>query len=255
MHDFSISEAMRFGWKAMKSNFWFFAGITLVSILIVFIPTFIINIIVEKGSQTQSITTSFVISFVKFLFQLVSMIISMGFIKIALKIYDNEKTGFADFFSCFPLFFKYLFGGILYSLIVTGGLFLFVIPGVFWMVKFYFFGYAIIDKGMGPIEALKESSVLTKGVKWDLLALIILVALINIIGALPIGLGLFVAIPTTKMAMAFVYRKLLSQSGIPQAAQVPNAPVGVGVVRTNTNQQQPVPGTNQQQPVPGTNQQ
>ena len=140
----------------------------------------------------------------------------MGLIKIALRFCDKEKGEFAELFSCFPLFFKYLFGSILCMLIVLGGMILLIIPGIIWSIKFQFFTYFIIDKGLGPIEALKRSSAITKGAKWDLFIFGLLLGLINLLGALCLLVGLFATIPTTIVAMAFVYRKLLAQTEIVQ---------------------------------------
>ncbi|MEA3324508.1 MAG: hypothetical protein U9Q37_05135 [Euryarchaeota archaeon] len=61
-----------------------------------------------------------------------------------------------------------MIGLILYGFIVVGGLILLTIPGIIWAIKFQFFDYLIVDKGLGPIDALEKSSEITRGVKWDL---------------------------------------------------------------------------------------
>jgi len=142
-----------------------------------------------------------------------------GVNQIALRFCDGEKGEFADLFSCFPLFFKYLFGSILYRLIVLGGIILLIIPGIIWAIKFQFFSYFIVDKGLGPIESLKRSSAITRGAKWDLFLFGLLLGLINLLGAICLFIGLFATVPTAMVAMAFVYRKLLAQIEIAQAPE------------------------------------
>ena len=95
-----------------------------------------------------------------------------------------------------------------------------IIPGIIWGIKFQFFSYFIVDKGLGPIEALKRSSTITKGAKWDLFLFGLLVWLINLLGALCLLVGLFATIPTTGVAMAFVYHKLLTQTEIAQKEEI-----------------------------------
>ena len=143
-----------------------------------------------------------------------SMIIVMGVIKICLRFCDGEKGEFSDLLSCYPLFFKYLVGSILYVLIVAVGLILLIIPGIVWAIKFYFFDYLIVDEGLGPVDALEKSSEITRGVKWDLFIFGILLCIINLMGFLCLVVGLFVTIPVTMVAIAFAYRKLLP--GTPQ---------------------------------------
>lgn len=140
----------------------------------------------------------------------------MGLIKIALRIYDNKKCELADVFSdllsCLPLFFKYLSASIVYILIVLSGIILLIVPGIIWSIKFSFFSYFIVDKGLGPIEALKQSSVITNGVMRDLFLFWLLVSVINCVGLLAFFVGLFVTIPITMIAIGYVYRKLLYQT-------------------------------------------
>lgn len=208
---FSKGEAIRFGWNTMKSNLGFFIGLLIVVALIIFVPSIISELIKE-----EALPLSIIIDIATWVLQLV---IGMGLIKIALRFCDNEKGEFADFFSCFPLFFKYLFGSILYGLIMLGGLILLIIPGVIWGIKFQFFSYFIVDKGFGPIEALKKSSAITRGAKWDLFLFGLLLGLINLLGAFCLLIGLFATIPATMIAVAFVYRKLLTQIEVVQVPE------------------------------------
>lgn len=196
----------------MKSNIVFFIGLLILTGLILVAPSIISELIKE-----EVLALSIIIDIASWVLQLV---IGMGLIRIALRLYGNEKGEFADLFSCFPLFFKYLFSSILYGLIVLGGMILLIIPGIIWAIKFQFFTYFIVDKELGPIEALKRSSAITKGAKWDLFFFGLLLGLINLLGALGLLIGLFVTIPTTMVATAFVYRKLLAQTEISQVPEI-----------------------------------
>jgi len=206
LQKFSKSEAIRFGWTTTKNNLGFFIGLLIVIGLFYFVSDFIIELIKDEALILSSIMS--------IVFWVLDMVIQMGLIRISLRFCDNEKGEFADLFSCFPLFFKYLFGSILYGLIVVGGMILLIIPGIIWGIKFQFFSCFIVDKGVGPIEALKRSSAITKGAKWDLFLFNLLLVLINLLGAICLLIGLFVTIPTTMVAWAFVYRRLLAQTEI-----------------------------------------
>lgn len=87
--------------------------------------------------------------------------------------YHNEKTSFKDcYVSARSKYFDVLSIGILYSLILVGGLILFVIPGIYWGITFSLFGEIIIlekvDNKVGP---LKRSSMLIKGHFWSVFLL------------------------------------------------------------------------------------
>ena len=199
---FSKREALGFGWKITKENFWFFFALLIVIVLVGFFPE-IVRVTLE---ERRFLILAHIIALILLL------ILDMGFVKICLKFYDQEKPRFSDLFSQYPLFFKMLFGLIFYTLIVIFGKILLIIPGIVFAIRFYLFYYFIIDKGLGPIAALKESWRATRGVGWNLFAFLLLIGIINLLGALAFLIGLFLTIPITMVATVFVYRKLLAQS-------------------------------------------
>jgi uncharacterized membrane protein len=204
--EFSKTDALRFGWSTMRSNLGFFIGLLIVVGIAFFVPNMITKLLM-KNSRILSI----IISISSWIF---NVVIYLGLIRISLRFCNNKKAKFTELFSCFPLFFKYLFGSILYGLTILGGVILMVVPGIIWAIQFMFFSYFIVDKGFGATEALKRSSLITKGVKWDLFVFGLLLIAINLLGALCLLVGLFATIPTSIVALAFVYRKLLAQTEI-----------------------------------------
>ncbi|MEA3506627.1 MAG: hypothetical protein U9R36_03945 [Elusimicrobiota bacterium] len=163
-------------------------------------------------SLIAELTTTYVDEFLGFLVHaadfVIRIIIGIGFLKIFLKFIDNQKPRYSDLFAYHRLFFKYLGGNILYFLIVFGETILLVVPGFVFAVKFYFYSYNIVDKGLGPVEALKRSSVLTAGVKWILFFFLIILTGINLLGLLAFGAGLFFTVPLSALATVYVYRRL-----------------------------------------------
>jgi len=200
---FSKAEAVTFGWETMKSNFWFLVGVLIMGSLIPFVP-YILAEAVKKNIRALYIIF-------KIIEIALELIISLGMIKIALKLCDKQKPAIKDLFSCVNLFPEYLISSVIYALIILGGLVLLIVPGIIGGIKFQFIGYFIVEKGAGPIEALKRSAAITRGAKWDLFLFALLLMLINLVGLLALIIGLFATIPVTMMANAFVYRKLLSQ--------------------------------------------
>ncbi len=202
-HKFSKTEAIKFGWNIVKRELRFFFGLAVVLILV----NFILNVLAKDA---KNLSFLFSLAFLILVF-LVGLILQLGLIKISLNFVDNKKSQFIDLFTTHRPVFKFLAASILFSLIVFAGFVLLIIPGIIWAIKFQFYSYLIVDKEMGPIEALKKSSQLTKGVKLNLLVFSLLLTGINILGVLALGIGLILTIPITMIATAYVYRKLLSQ--------------------------------------------
>ena len=134
----------------------------------------------------------------------------MGLLKISLDFADSKTPTFATLFlyTNWRTLLNFLAAGFLYNIIVAIGLILLVVPGIYFAIRFQYFGYLIADKNLGPIQAFKESTQLTVGVKWGLFKFGFLLGLINILGFLALIVGLILTIPTSMVANGYMFRKL-----------------------------------------------
>ena len=199
--NFSIEQAVRFGWDRMKSNLGFF----IVYLILLFI--------VEGFFGFFSSLFSDRLPFLSLIFSIgswiVSIISAMFVVKIGLELYDKEKIKSYEFLSfSIPLFFKFLLGYVLYTALVLIGLVLLIVPGIYLAIKYQFVQYLIVDKDMDVIEAFKESGKLTDGHKWNLLLFVIVLIVVFMIGLMIFLVGLFAAIPIIIVAVAHVYKQL-----------------------------------------------
>jgi len=215
--NFSIDEALRFGWSTMKANFWFFFGILVTAFAVNWIP-YSFAILLQRSSSGL-VGLFYIVSFV------VQVIVNIGLIRIILKFCDNEKPEFNDLFRFKGFFWRYVGASLLMALVVGVGMLLLVVPGIIWAIMFQFSLWLIVDKNLRIMDAFDRSSKLTKTVRWKLLGFGVLMGLINYLGVLVFVVGLFATIPTTMLAYAHVYRKLLGQTESAQAEPVPQEAV------------------------------
>jgi uncharacterized membrane protein len=208
---FNFSDVLSYGWGVMKTNLWFFVGLGFVFLIITYIPTIIEVIAVHLLPRLIFIFVAVKISTAVLAF-VINVMLGIGMIKIALSFCDEQKPPFATLFDAWDCFWRYVGAAVLYCLIVLGGIILLIVPGIIWAVKFSLCYYFVIDKGLGPIQALKASSRATMGVKWQLFGFSILCGLINFLGLLCLVVGVFATYPTVLVAGALVYRQLLAQT-------------------------------------------
>jgi uncharacterized membrane protein len=90
---------------------------------------------------------------------------------------------------------------------------LLIVPGILAMIFFMFASIIVIDKDLGPIEAMKASMAIGRGYRWSLLGLIALTTLIMIVGVLALLVGMLVAIPVVALAFIHAYRVLSGTDG------------------------------------------
>ena len=207
---FSYSDTIGYGWSVMASNIGYFIGLIFLLVFLTYLAP-VSRIIIMKVGVPEPLMTTLSIS-LQIIGQLVSLILGIGMIKIALSFCNEHKPAISTLFDGFDCFWRYLGTAILYILIVLGGFILFIVPGIIWSIKFSLSYYYVIDKGLGPIEALKASARATDTVKWELFGFGMLCTLIIYAGALCLGVGIFAAFPTVMIAKALVYRQLGAQT-------------------------------------------
>jgi len=201
---FSKTEAIRFGFEKAKKHLFFFVVLFLIWI----------GVSAAYGALHFAVITQtgvegyFILNLVNWIF---SSILTLGMISIALKIVDNKKAEYKDlFFLNWKLLFVYIIADLVRTIAIIVGLLLLIIPGIIIAIKLQFIDYLIVDKKMG-FESFNKSWEMTKGVKWNLFVFGILLAFINILGFLALIAGLFITLPLSLVATAFVYKKLVSQ--------------------------------------------
>lgn len=207
MQKFSISEALKYGWNTTKANLMFLVGIEIVALLV---QSFSQGI---RVTYTQSFPfLNLDVSPIGLIFYIFKIIIDIGLIKIALDFVEGKKAEFMDLFRHYNLFVKYFIGSTIYGLLIGLGLILLIIPGIFLIIRLQFYNFLIVDKGLGPIEALKASWQLTKGSSMNLFLYGLAALGVILLGLLALVVGIVVAIPVTMLATAFIYRKLANRT-------------------------------------------
>ncbi len=105
--------------------------------------------------------------------------------------------------------------------------FLTVFAIVYVALRFMFAPYVIVDRNMNAFAALRASSLLTRGVKLRLLALMIVIVFINILGMMAFGIGLIITVPLSLIVMVRTYRTLYARLKESAAAHTsPDASTG-----------------------------
>ncbi len=195
---FSIKESIKTGWEIFKERSWFIIGL----FLIVMAASAATSIIIEQTSGM----VYFVLNVVDFGLQ---TIIGMGLLFILLAVYDKKQIGYKDWLTPAASFWSYLAVIVLSAIAIIGGLILFIIPGIIASMGLMFAPYLVVEKGMGPIMAIKKSWEMSKGYRWQLFLFTLVLILLNIVGAMALVIGLIVTIPVSSFAAIHVYRQIL----------------------------------------------
>lgn len=199
---FSVGEMMRYGFGKWLRRPWFFLRVLLTAFSIVMLPIICAFFFYLFGINDFLFWAFLLISLV------LAFLMKLGFKKISLSFVNQEKPSVSDLFSVWPQFGKYLLATVLYILITLIGFFLLVIPGVMIGLRYSLYPYFILENDLSVLDAMSESAKATDGAKWDLLSFKMVTTLVNIVGLLCLGVGLFVSQPSTCVAKAFMFKRL-----------------------------------------------
>lgn len=193
---------IRFGWETFKKRTWFFVGVTF---LIAVLSGVSSGIASAFGHQGIAQGLGGVINLI------LGTFIAMGMTAFFLKGHDMpESVESKELWHPQP-FWIFLATRLLVGAVVVIGIILLIVPGVIFGLMFMFAPYLVIDKGLGPIEAMKESKRITTGNKWQLFGFVLALLGVNILGAICLLVGLLVSIPVSCLAVVHAYRTLQKQ--------------------------------------------
>ena len=201
---FSKKEAIKFGFGLAKKHILFFIGIFIIVALFSGLSTSLKNLV---NAQREPLLYG-ILYITLFI---INMVIGIGLIKIVLEFIDEKKPKFSDLFYYKPIV-NYFIASIIQGILSLVGFILLIIPGIIISTRLQYVSYLIVDKKLKPVDAVKKSWSITHGNTWNLFFFGILLGLINLLGLIFLVVGLFVTVPLSMLAVAFVYRKLLLQS-------------------------------------------
>ena len=214
MNKFSIGEVIRLGWETFKKNALLAIGIL--------IGLVVINSLISGITGAFDKSNFVVILVINILSLVVSTWLSVVMYRLIIKITDGKAVSTEDLKTEPMLLVRFFAAQLVAGILIVIGFVLLIVPGVYLALRFMFAPYAIVDKNLGPIEALKYSGELTKGIKWQLLGYSIVAILIILVGAIALLVGLLVAVPVVMFASVHIYRKLQGQATV--VSVTPTAP-------------------------------
>jgi len=132
-----------------------------------------------------------------------------GFYIVAHLIGRGKRVTFSDFFRSFDKFVPLLVLHLLMILFITLGLLLLVIPGIYLAVSYLFAHFFVWFYDVDPYEATRMSRKVTGGNFSQILLLCLILAGINILGAIAFGVGLLLTVPFTYCVLYAAFNDII----------------------------------------------
>lgn len=207
---FEISEVLSEAWQktqGAKGTFWlafliYFAisiGISIVAQLA------LTALVMTHQSQAVVITLTIVEQLVM---NLVLMPVMMGIIIMGMRRSVDAPIQAGTIMGHYSSMWRLFFTLLLVYLMVLVGLLLLVIPGIYLAVAYYMAMPLVVEKGLSPWAAM-EISRKTVSKRWFTMFFFgIVMSLILIVSAIPLGIGLIWTLPMGMIAYGVIYRNM-----------------------------------------------
>jgi len=198
-YDFAVIDLIKEGWARMEGSKLQLFIAFVIYVLVSLVLSVFLSLIFPQGSVDNPNTLNQLI--VTLISYPVLIPILAGMMMMALQHGRGEQIEFKSIFNYYHVTGKLSLASILSSILMFIGFILFFLPGLYLAVAYMFVLPLIIDKDMGIWEAMEYSRKKVTQHWFKVFGLVFLLTLILILGAIPLGIGLFWAMPLMYICM------------------------------------------------------
>lgn len=210
--EFSAGLLIKESWAmthGVKGTLW--AGIVVMFLVLFAFVGVAVYLFSHSGNRAGTI----VAAWLNILSQITGTILSItflsGLINIGIRRVAGQSFSWNLVFSGFSRIGSIVIAGFLMSLLITSGLLLFVLPGIYLVVGYSLTLPVIMDKRVGPWEAMKMSRQAVHKKWWQVFGAYLIMYLIYILSLIPFGIGMIWTVPMFFTLTAVIYRTLFEQ--------------------------------------------
>ena len=208
-NSFSIGEALREAWthtSGAKGTIWKGSVLMYLSILVVVaVGSFLLP---SQGPGAPEVTGWIGGAIFQAAGDAVSVIFTAGLLFMGIRRVAGDPIYWRMVFSGFSCAGKIIIATILQSILISIGILLLVLPGIYLAVGYAMALPLIVDRGMSPWEAMETSRKAIHKIWWKIAGLLLFMGLITIVSMIPLGIGLIWTWPMFIVLAGVIYRYL-----------------------------------------------
>lgn len=212
--NFNFSESLLRSWQQLLKN-PAYIGVFVLSALVLSLMYVFYLLTLSLFIDSLSINVLMAIVFLA-VYLFACLVMQTGFCRIALHLAAGGSFSFSEskkFFWAPRLYIPYFVLSIIVALLVSVGLALLIIPGIYFAIKFYLMPYVYFDESeRGIFEVLERLWKISKGHFLGILGFFLLAIVASLLGFLLLGVGIFVTMPLYMILSARYYYALIGKN-------------------------------------------
>ncbi len=139
---------------------------------------------------------------------LISIPLYSGYYVAAFRQMTSRQPAFGHFFRGFGYLTPLLLVALLSGVFVFAGTLFLLLPGIYLGVAYSFAPLLVVDARLGAWQALETSRKIVSRHWFTVFGLLIVLAIVNLIGFLVLGIGMLVSLPVTYCTVSVAYRQI-----------------------------------------------
>ena len=211
---FTVGWVVRESWekvKGIKASIWAGSALMYLALIVIIAGGAFLLPDPDMGPESAGVTAYLLSALFQVVTEVVSMLFIGGLLFMGIRHVAGDKVSWKMIFHGFSFTGKIIVVSILQFILVTLGFLLLILPGIYLVVGYAMAIPLIVDKNLSPWEALETSRKAVHKVWWKVAALYIVMSLIFVVAAIPLGIGLIWAWPMIMVAAGVVYHRLFSK--------------------------------------------
>jgi uncharacterized membrane protein len=207
-YDVKIGDYFSRGWEIFKQYAWAFILFTLLTFIITGVLTTLPSPLGMRAVGENSVGGGNILA------NILSPILGVGYYFVAFQIARNQSYSFGVFFNGFKKFLPVFLTALVSGILIFLGMVLLILPGIYLAISYLFAQPFVVDKNLNFWSAMEASrKLITK--KWfSFFGLVLLLALLNLLGAIILGIGLLVTIPLSACVIAAAYEDIVGLNSV-----------------------------------------
>ena len=214
-YDINISNLLSEAWqKVSGSKLTFFLAYICTTAVFMFLTSALqggLEAVLSPGMASAGVLV-FNLAFLP-----INFCITAGIYTIAIRHICGQDISVGMVFSMFSKIVPLAIVGFLIAVLTVLGYMLFIIPGIYLTVAYFFAIPLIIDHDMSPWQAMETSRKAVSKKWFPIFGLGIIITIIIMLSAIPLGIGIIWTYPMKLLLMATTYKNIF---GVKQLADI-----------------------------------
>lgn len=209
---FTVFGVIKKAWqltKGAKASFW--AATIVMYLILIAMSVSIVPLYDSAMVQSDNIVGAWVTLLAQLVISAVSTILTAGLIYMGVRRASGRALFWKQVFSGFKMTGKLLVATILQFILIFIGMLLLVLPGIYLAVGYLMTIPLIMANKMSPWQAMETSRKAIHKVWWKMFGLAVVMSVIIVVSAIPLGLGLIWTLPMIFIVGGVVFTQLFGE--------------------------------------------